>query len=217
MTVHAPVPDFAAARQAMVDSQLRPQGVNDPSIIAAMSLIPREKFVPEEQRPLAYVDRAIPLGEGRAIPAPAVTGLLLTALAPLAGETALVIGAGTGYAAAILAEMGIEAVALESSATLAAAAKKLRVSIVEGPLDDGYMRSAPYDFILIDGAVQFIPDTLIGQLKDGGRLGGALIDEGGITRLFIGRTAGGGFGFHSIADSATPALPGFERPQAFTF
>jgi protein-L-isoaspartate(D-aspartate) O-methyltransferase len=217
MTVHASVPDYAAARQAMVDSQLRPQGVNDPSVIAAMSLIPREKFVPDQQRPLAYVDRAIPLGEGRAMPAPAVTGLLLTAVAPLAGESALVVGAGTGYAAAILAEMGVKVVALESSASLASAAKKMRVGVTEGALRDGHVRSAPYDFILIDGAVEFIPDTLIDQLKDGGRLGGAIIDKGGITRLVLGRKAGGGFGFHSIADSATPALPGFERPQTFTF
>ena len=217
MTVHAPVPDFAAARQAMVDSQLRPQGVNDPSVIAAMSLVPREKFVPDDQRPLAYVDRAIPLGDGRSMPAAAVIGLLLTALAPLRGQTALVVGAATGYAAAVLAEMDIEAVALESSPDLAAAAKKLGVNVVEGPLETGYPSSAPYDFILINGAVEFIPDALVDQLKDGGRLGGAIIDDGGITRLVVGRKAGGGFGFHSIADSATPALPGFERPRAFTF
>jgi protein-L-isoaspartate(D-aspartate) O-methyltransferase len=217
MTVHAPAPDYAAARQAMVDSQLRPQGVNDPSVIAAMSLVPREKFVPEEQRPLAYVDRAIPLGEGRAMPAAAVTGLILTALAPLSGETALIVGAGTGYSAAVLAEMGVKAIALESSAALVAAAKKLGVSAVEGPLEEGHKRSAPYDFILVDGAVEVISDALVEQLKDGGRLGGAIIDQGGITRLFVGRKAGGGFGFHSIADNATPALPGFERPRAFTF
>ena len=108
MTAHAPVPDFAAARQAMVDSQLRPQGVNDPSVIAAMSLVPREQFVPDEQKPLAYVDRSVPLGEDRALPAPAVLGLLLTALAPVRGERALVVGAGTGYAAAVLKEMGID-------------------------------------------------------------------------------------------------------------
>jgi protein-L-isoaspartate(D-aspartate) O-methyltransferase len=217
MTVHAPVSDFAAARQAMVDSQLRPEGVSDPSVIAAMSIVPREKFVPDDRRPLAYVDRAIPLGEGRSMPAPMVTGLLLTALAPHAGESALVVGAGTGYAATILAEMGVKAVALESSATLVAAANKLRVRIVEGALEDGHLPSAPYDFILIDGAVEFIPDALVEQLKDGGRLAGAIIGEGGITRLFVGRKAGGGFGFHSIADSATPALPGFERPRTFTF
>ena len=217
MTVHAFVSDFAAARQAMVDSQLRPQGVNDPSVIEAMSAVPREKFVPEQQRPLAYVDGAIPLGDGRAMPAPTVTGLLLTALAPLAGESALVVGAGTGYAAAILAHMGVKAVALESSATLAATAKAMRAGVVEGALEEGHLRSAPYDLILIDGAVEFIPDALVDQLKDGGRLAGALVEEAGITRLFVGRKAGGGFGFHSIADIATPALPGFERPRTFTF
>ena len=95
MTAHAPVPDYDAARQAMVDSQLKPQGVNDPSVIAAMSVVRREKFVPEEQRPLAYIDHAIPLGEGRAMPAASVPGMLLTALAPMRGETALVVGAGT--------------------------------------------------------------------------------------------------------------------------
>jgi len=115
MTVHAPVPDYAAARRAMVDSQLRPQGVNDPSVIAAMSLVPREKFVPDDQRALAYADRAVPVGEGRALPAPVVTGLLLTALVPMPGETALVVGAATGYAVAVLAVMGIEAVGVESS------------------------------------------------------------------------------------------------------
>jgi protein-L-isoaspartate(D-aspartate) O-methyltransferase len=217
MTVHAPVPDYDAARQAMVDSQLKPQGVNDPSVIAAMSVIPREKFVPEEQRPLAYIDRAIPLGEGRSMPASAVTGLLLTALTPLFGETALVVGAASGYSVAVLGAMGIKAIALESSPALVAEAKKHRINAVEGPLQEGHKRAAPYDFILIDGAVEFIPDALVAQLRDGGRLGGAIIDEGGITRLFVGRKAGGGFGFHSIADNATPALPGFQRPRAFTF
>ena len=115
MTAHAPIPDFAAARQAMVDSQLRPQGVNDPSVIAAMSLVPREQFVPDEQKPLAYVDRSVPLGEGRALPAAPVLGLLLTALAPVRGERALLVGAGTGYAAAVLKEMGISVDAVEAS------------------------------------------------------------------------------------------------------
>src|SRR5215211_6185483 len=94
MTAHAPIPDYAAARQAMVDSQLRPEGVSDPAVIAAMSLVPREQFVPDEQKLLAYIDRSVPLGEGRALPAPAVLGLLLTALAPVRGERALLVGAG---------------------------------------------------------------------------------------------------------------------------
>src|SRR5919106_3027021 len=161
MTVHAPVPDYAAARQAMVDSQLRPQGVNDPAVIAAMSLVPRELFVPEEQKPLAYVDRAVSLGEGRAIPAPAVVGLLLTAMAPLRGERALVVGAATGYSAAVLTEMGLKTIAVESSASLAAIARKNGVEVVEGPLEQGHKKAAPYDLILIDGAVEHIPDALV--------------------------------------------------------
>lgn len=216
MTAHAPIPDFAAARQAMVDSQLRPQGVNDPSVIAAMSLVPRERFVPDEQKPLAYVDRSVPLGEGRALPAPAVLGLLLTALAPVRGERALVVGAGTGYAAAVLKEMGINTDAVESSATLAGVGRQNGVEIVEGALADGLRKGAPYDILLIDGAVEVIPDTLVEQLGDGGRFGGAIVDQG-ITRLITGRKAGGGFGYLTIADAATPELPGFERPPAFVF
>ena len=130
MTVHAPVPDFAAARQAMVDSQLRPVGVNDPAVIEAMSAVPREKFVPDEQKPLAYVDRSIPLGDGRALPAPAVLGRLLTAMAALRGERALVVGASTGYSAAVLAKMGLKVTALESSAALAAIARGNLISIM---------------------------------------------------------------------------------------
>lgn len=216
MTAHVPVPDYAAARQAMVDSQLRPQGVNDPSVISAMSLVPREKFVPAEQKPLAYVDRSLPLAAGRAMPAPSVTGLLLTALTILPGERALVVGAGTGYSAAVLAEMGVKVTAIESMPELAAEARKNGVKVTEGPLAEGHASGAPYDFILIDGAVEFVPDALVEQLRDDGRLGGALIDQG-ISRLIVGIKAGGGLGFHSIADSATPALPGFERPRAFTF
>ena len=216
MTVHAPVPDYVAARQAMVDSQLRPQGVNDPAVIAAMSLVPRERFVPDDQKPLAYVDRAVPLGEGRALPPSAVLGLLLTALAPVRGESALVVGAATGYAAAVLAEMGITTDAVEYSSSLAATARKNGVQVVEGPLEAGNPKGGEYDFILIDGAVGSIPDALVSQLKDGGRLGGAIIDKG-ITRLIVGRKAGPGFGYLTVADAATPPLPGFQRPQAFTF
>jgi protein-L-isoaspartate(D-aspartate) O-methyltransferase len=216
MTAHAPVPDYAAARQAMVDSQLRPQGVNDPSVIASMSLVPREKFVPDEFKPLAYIDRSIPVGQGREMPSSAVLGLLLTALAPLRGESALIVGAGTGYSAAVMKELGLDAVALESSPDLAAVARKNGVNVVEGPLAQGYAGKGPYDLILIDGAVEHIPDQLTDHLKDGGRLGAAVIERG-VTRLVIGRRAGGGFGQVSIADAAVPALPGFERPRAFVF
>ena len=200
----------------MVDSQLRPQGVNDPAVVAAMSLVPREQFVPEAERLLAYVDRAIPLGEGRAMPPAAVVGLLLTAMVPNRGQTALVVGGATGYSAAVLSAMGLETTLLESSPALAAVARERGIKVVEGPLVDGHARGAPYDLILIDGAVEYVPDALVAQLREGGRLGSALVEQG-ISRLIVGRKAGGGFGFHSIADAGTPALPGFERPKAFTF
>lgn len=216
MTVHAPIPDYQAARAAMVDSQLKPQGVNDPEVLEAMLAVERERFVPDEARPLAYIDRAVPIGDGRFLSPAAALGLLLTQLAPRAGERALVVGAGTGYSAAVLAKIGLKVTALEQSSKLAARARELGVEIVEGPLDAGWKRRAPYDLILIDGAVEHVPEALVDQLEEGGRLGAALIDRG-IVRLIVGRRGGGGFGHYSIADAAVAPLPGFSRPRAFTF
>jgi protein-L-isoaspartate(D-aspartate) O-methyltransferase len=216
MTMQVPIPDYAAAKAAMVESQLRPEGVTDPAVVEAMAAIARETFLPEAVRPLAYADRAIALGEGRFLPPPAILGQLLSRMAPAAGRRALVVGAGTGYSSAVLARIGLEVVALESSATLAARARDLGVDVVEGPLEAGWSEAAPYDLILIDGAIENIPDAIIGQLGDGGQLGTSLIERG-VTRLIVGRKAGGGFGYLSLGDAGTPALPGFSRPTAFTF
>jgi protein-L-isoaspartate(D-aspartate) O-methyltransferase len=216
MTAQSPIPDYSAARAAMIESQLRPIGVTDPAVLNAMATVEREQFVPEQSQPLAYVDRAIPIGSGRSLPAPGVLGQLLTQMAPKRGERALVVGAGTGYSAAILAEMGLDVVALESSGELAAGARALGIHAVEGPLDAGWKKGAPYDHILIDGAVEYLPDAIVDQLADGGRLGAPLIDRG-ISRLIVGRKAGGAFGYLSIADAGAPALPGFTRPRAFAF
>jgi protein-L-isoaspartate(D-aspartate) O-methyltransferase len=112
--------------------------------------------------------------------------------------------------------MGLEVIALENSAELAAHARQLGLSVVEGPLETGYAKGAPYDRILIDGAVEYIPDAIIDQLADGGRLGTALSDRG-VTRLIVGRKAGIAFGYLSVSDEGVPALPGFMRPRAFTF
>lgn len=216
MTVHSPIPDFAAAREAMVESQLRPQGVTDRGVLLAMGEVPRETFVPADARALAYADRAVPLGDGRFLTAPATLGQLLTQMMPLRGQRALVVGAGTGYSSAVLAAVGLEVVALESSTELVASARDAGLQVVEGPLEAGHRKGAPFDQILIDGAVEAIPDALIDQLAEGGRLGAALIDRG-ISRLVVGRKAGGGFGYLSIADAGAPRLPGFTRPMAFTF
>jgi len=200
----------------MIDSQLRPEGVTDPAVIEAMATIAREDFLPDAVRPLAYADRAIALGEGRFLPPPTILGQLLTRMAPEVGQRALVVGAGTGYSVAVLAHIGLEVVALESSAALAARTRDLGINVVEGPLEAGWSDAAPYDLILIDGAIETIPDAIIGQLGDGGQLGTSLIERG-VTRLIVGRKAGGGFGFLSLGDAGTPALPGFRRPTAFTF
>jgi protein-L-isoaspartate(D-aspartate) O-methyltransferase len=216
MTVQSPIPDFAAAREAMVESQLRPQGVTDPAVLAAMSTVQRELFLPSHTRPLAYVDRSVLMGEGRFLVAPAVLGQLLTQMMPRSGQRALVVGAGTGYSAAVLARMGLEVTALESAPALADDAREQGVNLVEGPLVAGYSERAPYDQILIDGAVEYIPDAIIEQLGEGGRLGTSIVDRG-ITRLVVGRKAGGAFGTLSIGDAGVPALPGFSRPKEFTF
>jgi protein-L-isoaspartate(D-aspartate) O-methyltransferase len=199
MTVQTPIPDYAAARLAMVENQLRPEGVVDPAVVEAMSSVPREQFVPEHLRPVAYTDRALMLGGGRFLSAPAVLGQLLVQMMPERGQRALVIGTATGYSAAVLTAMGLDVTAIES-----------------GSLEAGDPKRGSYDQILIDGAVEYIPDAIVEQLSDGGRLGTALIDRG-ITRLIVGRKAHGAFGYLSIADAGVPALPGFSRPKEFIF
>ena len=216
MTVQLPIPDFAAARRSMIDSQLRPEGVTDAAVLEAMNAVPREQFVPEPVRPLAYADRSLTLGDGRFLAAPAVLAKLLTQMAPQKGERALVIGAATGYSAAVLGAIGCEAIALECSPQLAARARELGINVVEGKHEAGHKADAPYDLILIDGAVEHLPDAIIEQLSDGGRLGTALVDRG-VTRLIVGQKVAGAFGYLSIADAGVAPLPGFSRPRAFTF
>lgn len=208
------LPDYAAARQAMVDNQLRPQGVTDSLVIAAMAAIPRERFVPEESRAVAYSDRPVPLGDGRALAPPAVLGALLEDILPVAGQTALVVGARSGYSAAVLSAMRLKVTALDT-VTLAVD-RSDGFTRVEGPLDQGHAKGAPFDIILIDGAVEYIPDALIAQLADGGRIGTGLIEKG-ITRLIVGTKSGSAFGHRSIGDAGIPQLPGFAKPRAFTF
>ena len=200
----------------MVESQLRPQGVTDPRVLDAMASVQRENFLPDRTRPLAYVDRSVAIGDGRFLPSPAVLGRLLTEMMLEPGQHVLVVGAGTGYSSAVLNHVGLNVVALGSSAELADRARDLGIDVIEGPLAAGWKKLAPYDRILIDGAVATIPDTIVDQLADGGRLGTALVDRG-ITRLTVGRKAGGAFGCLSLGDAGTPALPGFSKPEAFTF
>lgn len=212
--------NFEQMRRAMVASQLRTTGTNDPGVLAAMAEVPRERFVPEDRVAVAYADALVPLGRGRELNNPMALGRLLTEAAPRPGERTLVVAAATGYAAAVLERMVGSVVALEEDAELAAAAKAnlvgTKVKLVQAPLAKGHKPGAPYDLILIDGAVEFVPDALIAQLAEGGRLAAGLLERG-VTRLALGRKAGEGFAMAAFADAAAAILPGFAKPRAFTF
>jgi protein-L-isoaspartate(D-aspartate) O-methyltransferase len=216
MTEH----NFEHMRRAMVASTLRTTGVNDPRVLAAIGAVQRERFVPPGMVPAAYADINIPLGNGRELNSPMALGRLLNEASPQEGERTLVIGAATGYAAAVLTRMVGSVVAVEEEPALAEAARHalvgFGVTFVEGPLTQGYPDAGPYDLILIDGAVEFVPQALVDQLVDGGRLATALL-ESGVTRIAIGRRAGEGFGLVPMADSAAAILPGFRKPKTFSF
>ena len=216
MTVQSPIPDFTTARATMVENQLRPQGVTDEGVLRAMAAVRREKFLPRRTQAVAYVDRSVAMGSGRFLSSPAVLGQLLTQMAPQAGQSALIVGAGTGYSAAVLKDIGLDVVALESDSKLAAHSRENGIDVIEEPLENGWKKAAPYDQILIDGAVEYVPEPIVKQLAEGGRLGTALVDRG-VTRLIVGRAVGGAFGYLSVGDAGVPALPGFTRPRAFIF
>jgi len=212
--------DFEHMRRAMVASQLRTTGVADARVLAAVGEVPRERFVPEERVAAAYADAAVALPNGRELSPPMATARLLSEAGPRGRERAMVVGAATGYSAALLARLAASVVALEEDPALAAFARDALagtgVELVEGPLAEGHEQGAPYDLILIDGAVEAVPDAIVGQLAEGGRLAAAILDRG-VTRLGIGRKAGGGFGFTIFTDAAAAILPGFVRPKTFSF
>jgi protein-L-isoaspartate(D-aspartate) O-methyltransferase len=209
--------NFEQMRRAMVDSQLRTTAVNDPRVVAAMSIVPREQYAPASQRTLAYLDVPLQVAPERFMVPPMVLGRLLTEARVKPSDRALVIGAGSGYSAAVLAEIAGLVVALEEDPGLIGdAPTPARVTRVSGPLVEGWAASAPYDLILIDGAVDYVPAGILAQLVDGGRLA-APIMENGVTRLAIGHKAGSGFGMISFADAEAPALPGFAVEKGFTF
>ena len=208
-------------RHAMVTSQLRTNAVSDERIVAAMARIPREEFVPVDARSIAYRDTTLPAGSGRAINTPMATGRLLTEAALLASDRVLLIGAAGGYTAAVLAGIVSSIVAVEEDpALLALAAAALAgdaiVTLVDAPLAGGHPGGAPYDVLIIDGAVESIPQALVDQIEEGGRVVSGLVQRG-VTRLASGRKTAGGFGLKAFADSDCAILPGFAPPAAFRF
>lgn len=212
--------NYQTMRRAMVESQLRTVGVNDPRVVAAMDAVPRENFAPADRRATAYADTCLPLGNGRSLNPPMTLGLLLTEAKLSGAERVLVIGAGTGYAAAVATRLAASVVGLEEDRELAATARGALegsgVTLVEGVLAAGHPAGAPYDLILIDGAVEQLPDAIVEQVADGGRIATGLIEQG-VTRLAVGRVIRGAVGFITFADAAIAPLPGFSAPRGFSF
>ncbi|HEV2597576.1 protein-L-isoaspartate O-methyltransferase [Sphingopyxis sp.] len=210
----------AEMRSAMIDSQLRTNDVIDPAVVGAMASVPREAHVPAALASVAYMDRAIALDHGRALNPPLVTGRMLVAAAVRPGMRVLLVGSATGYTAALLALLGAEVHAVEEQGELMASAQAAvaneNIRWIEGPLAAGVPDAAPFERIIIEGAIEVLPDTLAAQLAEGGRLVAAQ-REGAVTRLVQGVKTGGVVPLRSFADMDVAPLPGFAAPAGFQF
>jgi protein-L-isoaspartate(D-aspartate) O-methyltransferase len=219
--------DFMTARQKMVDGQVRPSDVTDNRIIDAMLEVPREAFVPETQRPLAYLDLDIDVSAGgatkRFLLRPAVTAKLLQAAEVKETDNVLVAGCASGYLAALAARLAQRVTATECDPSLAATAKAACASLAVGNVTvrtaavaDGDSANAPFDVILLNGTTEIRPEGLYHQLKEGGRLVGTFALDGP-QRAVIVTSSHGDFGHRELFDTSIPVLPGLERPAAFVF
>ena len=220
--------DYEAARRNMVESQIRTNKVTHAALLDALSSVPRERFLPEATRSVAYADDDVPLGNGRYLMEPMVLARLIQTLQPRPEDRALVIASGPGYGAALLARLVHSVVAVESDPALLAAAdrtaKELGITGIQqtvGALEQGAAQSGPFDVILIEGAVQIVPQAIFDQLAEGGRLttviAGAPGAPGasGVAQLFM--KEGGMASGRPLFDCGTPSLPGFAPAPRFTF
>ncbi len=218
---------FVTARQRMVDGQVRPSDVTDLRIIDAMLAVPREAFVPENQRPLAYLDLDLDVSEAasakRFLIKPVVTARMLQAAEIKDTDKVLVAGGATGYMAAVVARLAGQVIATESDPAQAAKAREVlaqlglaNVTFQAAAAADGDPANAPYDVIVLDGATEITPDRLYGQLRDGGRLVGVFAMTRPSRALIVTRCHGD-FGHRALFDASVPVLPGLERLPAFVF
>lgn len=215
---------YDAARTHMIESQLRPNKVSDGRVLGAFASIRRELFVPEHLRHVAYIDEDLPLGAGRYLMEPMVAARLLQAAAVAPGDAALVVGAGTGYEAALVSVLARRVVALEEDPEFARRARAALVehaiapvNVIEGPLAQGYRPRAPYDLVLFGGAVAEVPVEVSSQLAEEGRLVAVVRSGDTIGRAVLVIRAGGLLARRVIFDAAVPWLPGFSPRPAFVF
>ena len=213
--------DFATRRTMMVDTQVRPSDVTKFPIIDAMLTVPREDFVPAAQREAAYVGENLDLGQGRVLLEARTLAKMLDALAITPAELVLDIGCAMGYSAAVISHMAEAVVAVEEDEAMATEAQEALVEagsdnvvVHVGPLADGAAAHGPYDVVLIQGGVMQVSDTLLDQLKDGGRIA-ALFMDGALGEVRIGYKRGGQVSWRMAFNAAAPVLPGFEREVAF--
>jgi len=213
--------DFAARRRMMVDTQIRPSDVTKYPIIDAVLAVPRELFVPDAQRDVAYAGEDLDLGGGRVLLEPRTLAKMLDTLDIGADELVLDVGCGFGYSAAVVARLAQAVVAVEQDEAMAKEATDLlsevdadNVIVHQGPLAEGATEHGPYDVILVEGGVEDVPATLLAQLKDGGRIACLFVD-GAVGELRIGYKSDGEMSWRFEFNAAAPVLPGFEAQRAF--
>ncbi|WP_279481484.1 protein-L-isoaspartate O-methyltransferase [Aureimonas sp. SK2] len=215
--------DFAAARVKMVDNQIRTTDVTSHETLRAFLSVPREAFVPDERKALAYIDSDIPLGHNRFLisPSPLAKMIQLAQIGPQ--DVVLDVGCGTGYSSAVVSKLAGSVVALEEDAELAAKATEtfdslgiVNAAVVAGSLAAGWAGEAPYDVILFQGSVEELPRTHLDQLKDRGRL--VVVERSGASGMAKLYTKEDGIVSDRFAFNChIPALPGFAKPREFVF
>ncbi len=216
--------DFDQARETMVDSQIRPNDVTDPRIVSAFLHTPREVFVPNSRKSVAYSELEITTSPGRALWIARDTAKLIKMADIKPDDLVLVIGAGAGYEAALISHLADTVIALEDTAPLVDAMSQRfaavgidRAAPVEGPLAAGLADQAPFDVIYVAGMVETVPDTWAQQLRDGGRLVAVIADEGGMGRGKVFTKAGDSVSAREGFDACPPRFAEFDRKPSFSF